>query len=1407
MKRSTRTHGSRTTAARSSCTAASASALRRWMPLAFAAAVVAVLSGILCPISGVVDIPSAFAEGVGVSPNVDNNPEGKELQELKADQCMSTNQGTIVLNSGTLYANQGTVKKNAKDAYIFDNHGTINVSNGIVYHNYGTIDTYFGRDSDSSRRMTANYGNIKEMAGNLAFNEGTIKELANGWKVEVNDKSGTIIKVASGGIVVDNVGVVENLELGDIENNYGTVNKRGQHGIIHHQFYAVDLSAVYTETVPGGIIIDGLDDHAIDQRYGKYVPEGGSLIITAAEGWYIAGWSGVDDQATPVLSDGGAKLMLNNVSGDLVGTIRLGKLYDLYIGGTRVTTSNCNDVFGDGTASFNPLTNTLFLTNASIDAQGTGHAGIEAGFDINLIVDGNCTVQGDTDHGGIVAKGDLHIKESDDDFSLKILGRKASGTFQETVLVNGVLTVDDGSLEIENAVTASQVVQTAGEVVVKAEGGPLAGGVNATSVTLSGGTFTSYGPLGGTRCQLSITGATVVFDCKGAPRWVQNTATSVVVAPPDGKVTAVVYGTSEGDSAESEAASISGSPFSAATNITSYVNPGSIPSSARSSYFATKSGAEHTVAIYDGDELRSTVETVEGFPFGFTANASVGYIVDTVVAQTKSGRTVAVSGPDEDGGYEIDVPTDDVDIRFAYKPITYSIAYDGNRPVGASTTVTGETPAQEGKAYDTTFDLSENGFLLNGYAFTGWNTDPSGSGTSYADGASVQNLATEQDAQIVLYAQWEPYTYQVHFDGGDADGTMDPQTFTFDRSAPLDSIAFTYGSHTFQCWKRLAFGATKSYADGETVVNLNQSFDAGGKPQDATLVAYWMSSDAIAITVMKDQQALEGIAGRISLKEGDTVFEHDGMFAEQSAGVYVYQPTEEYALPDEGTFAICIDGEDTMQQIVLARDGESKTSATIAYYSVSASAQWADGGDDPCSISLLNGAALSGENCFVSGSVVSISVDASTIAPGYSFDRWVALGADPGGDAWNPEETSGSFTLSGTVDMLATQAANWYYVEFIANVPATCSTTLEGDMLDQKLWYDSETNLVPCDYILPCYLFVGWNTAEDGSGTTYADEASVKNFTTELDATVTLYAQWAPVTYLIEFVPNGGVGPTTYQTCTYDEAAELKVLHFMKPDYHFAAWNTASDGSGTSYGADDAVLNLADTQDAVITFYAQWERDEYTVVYDANEPAVITSPVEGSMEPSTFYVGEQAPLPLCALTLEGFVFKGWNTAPDGTGTSYENAEIAESIATIRNATVTLYAQWERDPAFYRFIEGMGGVWMRDSGSTLRFKANGAFELFTEIEVDGQPVERGNYSAWSGSTYIALQASFLQGLATGEHTITAVYEDGQCSTTFTVNEKGTPGTGDSTFKIVGAIAAVIAVALIALVIAYMKRRKK
>ena len=43
------------------------------------------------------------------------------------------------------------------------------------------------------------------------------------------------------------------------------------------------------------------------------------------------------------------------------------------------------------------------------------------------------------------------------------------------------------------------------------------------------------------------------------------------------------------------------------------------------------------------------------------------------------------------------------------------------------------------------------------------------------------------------------------------------------------------------------------------------------------------------------------------------------------------------------------------------------------------------------------------------------------------------------------------------------------------------------------------------------YAFTGWNTAADGSGISYSDQASYIVTPATGDATVTLYAQWAPV--------------------------------------------------------------------------------------------------------------------------------------------------------------------------------------------------------------------------------------------------------------------------------------------------------
>ena len=58
--------------------------------------------------------------------------------------------------------------------------------------------------------------------------------------------------------------------------------------------------------------------------------------------------------------------------------------------------------------------------------------------------------------------------------------------------------------------------------------------------------------------------------------------------------------------------------------------------------------------------------------------------------------------------------------------------------------------------------LDTNSFSRTGYTFKGWNTSADGSGTAYANGATV-NISKD----TVLYAQWEVNTYTVTWKNGD----------------------------------------------------------------------------------------------------------------------------------------------------------------------------------------------------------------------------------------------------------------------------------------------------------------------------------------------------------------------------------------------------------------------------------------------------------------------------------------------------------------------------------------------------------------------------------------------------------------------------------------------------------------
>ena len=78
---------------------------------------------------------------------------------------------------------------------------------------------------------------------------------------------------------------------------------------------------------------------------------------------------------------------------------------------------------------------------------------------------------------------------------------------------------------------------------------------------------------------------------------------------------------------------------------------------------------------------------------------------------------------------------------------TYTIKFNGNGSTSGST-------ASMSMTVGVSKNLTANGFKRTGYTFTGWNTKADGSGTSYANKASVNNLTTTKGATVTLYAQW-----------------------------------------------------------------------------------------------------------------------------------------------------------------------------------------------------------------------------------------------------------------------------------------------------------------------------------------------------------------------------------------------------------------------------------------------------------------------------------------------------------------------------------------------------------------------------------------------------------------------------------------------------------------------------
>lgn len=214
-----------------------------------------------------------------------------------------------------------------------------------------------------------------------------------------------------------------------------------------------------------------------------------------------------------------------------------------------------------------------------------------------------------------------------------------------------------------------------------------------------------------------------------------------------------------------------------------------------------------------------------------------------------------------------------------------------------------------------------------------------------------------------------------------------------------------------------------------------------------------------------------------------------------------------------------------------------------------------------------------------------------------------------------------------------------------------------GSTATQSKTYGTAVNLYSCGWTKTGHAFVRWNTAADGSGTGYNAGQSYST-----NAGLTLYAIWAPDSYAVSYNGNGSTGGSTSgQTKTYGVTLTLRGNGYTKTGHHFLRWNTAADGTGTSYSAGGSY-----TANAAVTLYAIWEPDTYAVSYEANGAE------SGSTAAQAKTYGKRLVISDCGFIRNGWGFTGWNTAADGSGTGYGAGDYYET-----DAPMTLYAQWRK----------------------------------------------------------------------------------------------------------------------------------
>lgn len=604
------------------------------------------------------------------------------------------------------------------------------------------------------------------------------------------------------------------------------------------------------------------------------------------------------------------------------------------------------------------------------------------------------------------------------------------------------------------------------------------------------------------------------------------------------------------------------------------------------------------------------------------------------------------TAPNGGNKYDFNTPlTGNVTVYAHWVGNGYTVRFAGNGATG------GGTPDQAFQ-YNIGQNLHRNGFVRDGYTFTGWKR--ADNQQAYGDGQWVTNLTTQPNGIVTMVAQWSANEAHIRYNpnppagkttGGQGTPNWDGHT---GDTPTIGQNGWTIDGYTFAGWATSPDGSGARYAPGARwTANGTLTLYAQWTPGQASL-----TYDGNGATGGKTDPQTGKTDEKINVR--DNGFTRDGYTfvtwnTQADCKGNAVKPNSEWTLRGSSTLYACWAG----------------NAQTLTYHG-----NGATGG---------NTAAQSGKT----GDELTTNANGFT-RDGYTFVRWDTA-KDGSGTAYGEGKNGVSQYVMKPAgnDLYAIWKANPATIQYRNDWPNTTGSTPDttGNTGDT-------VTISQNSFDRPGYTFTGWSTSKRGDPSLQpGDKHTLEPRTT------TVWAQWkADPAHLVY---NSNIGTVGSETKTVDGVVDQTVKTitnpFDRPGYTFSGWNTQADGKGKAYdpGADCTLTaNDKSTPKNTSVLYAQWKINGASLKFNPNGGIGHVDDVTGDAF-STVTIPGDAKEP--KITRPGYRFVGWSTEknPPAGSTFLQPGE--GKVTLPAEGSTTVYAQWEPSLTTLPFTGGQAQV--------------------------------------------------------------------------------------------------------------------